>query len=166
MRLPGAYYVATNPARIIYCRKWRRRWTRGSPANQPRSLGVSSPVSTREAPLRPRQENWLRFARKRRSRFLALLLWRLPKAYTGSATVLVDELDASAFQRFFDQFERFWIAGIASNFDVVDRVSMKTRRFCEVSNSPIQCRSCHPDLCTCHSHVIVLLSHASESQVT
>jgi hypothetical protein len=43
---------------------------------------------------------------------------------------------------------------------------MKTCRICEVSNSPIQCRSCHPDLCTCHRHAIVLLSHVSESQVT
>jgi hypothetical protein len=52
----------------------------------------------REAPLRPRQENWLHFAKKRQRRFLALPLWRLPKAYTGSATVLVDELDARGLQ--------------------------------------------------------------------
>jgi len=38
------------------------------------------------------------FRKKRRRRFLALLLWRLPKAYTGSASVLVDELHAGRFQ--------------------------------------------------------------------
>jgi hypothetical protein len=51
----------------------------------------------REAPLRARQGNWLRFAKKSRRWFLALLLWRLPKTHTWTATVLVDELDASRF---------------------------------------------------------------------
>jgi len=38
-------------------------------------------------------ENWVRFARKR-CRLPPLSLCRLPKTYTWSATVLVDELDA------------------------------------------------------------------------
>jgi hypothetical protein len=36
--------------------------------------------------------------RKERRWFLPLRLWRLPKAYTGSTTVFVDELDARGFQ--------------------------------------------------------------------
>jgi hypothetical protein len=39
------------------------------------------------------------FRKKRRRQFLSLLLWRLSKAHTRSATVLVDELHASRFQR-------------------------------------------------------------------
>jgi len=46
---------------------------------------------------RSKQGNWIRFAKKA-SRFSSLLLWRLSKAYTGSATVLVDELYTSAFE--------------------------------------------------------------------
>ena len=96
----------------------------------------------------------------------SLLLWRLAKAHAWSATVRVDELDAGGSQLLFDYFECLWIAGIATNLDVVDRISMETSRFREVSNRPIQRRSRHFHLCTCHRHDIVLLSHVSESQVT
>ena len=42
-------------------------------------------------------ENLGSFRKERRS-FLPLRLWRLPKAYTGSATVFVDELDAGVLK--------------------------------------------------------------------
>jgi hypothetical protein len=46
-----------------------------------------------ETPHRSQQRNWVHFAKKA-SRFSSLLLWRLSKAYAGSAIVLVDELEA------------------------------------------------------------------------
>jgi hypothetical protein len=67
----------------------------------------------------------------------SLLLWRLSKAHTWSASVLVDELDAGGSEFSFDDFECLWIAGVAPNLDVVDRVSVETGRFSEVSNGPI-----------------------------
>ena len=44
------------------------------------------------------QRNWLRFAKNVAGRFSPLRLWRFPKAYTGSALVLVDELDVDCFE--------------------------------------------------------------------
>jgi hypothetical protein len=51
----------------------------------------STPTDFKVAPLRSLTAA---FRKKRRGPFLLpLLLWRPPKAHTGSATVLVDELD-------------------------------------------------------------------------
>jgi hypothetical protein len=47
-----------------------------------------------------RQEKLGSFRKKPRRRFSPLLLWRLPKADTGSPTVLVDERDARGLQVF------------------------------------------------------------------
>jgi hypothetical protein len=40
-----------------------------------------------------RQRNWVRFEKNVAGQFLSLLLWRLSKTHTWSATVLVEELD-------------------------------------------------------------------------
>lgn len=42
------------------------------------------------------REDWVRFAKRCGRRFLPLLLRRLSKADTGSATVLIDELGAGS----------------------------------------------------------------------
>ena len=41
---------------------------------------------------------------------------------------------------------------------------MEMGRFCKVPNRPIQGSTGHPNLCTCHSHLIVLSSHVLMSQ--
>ena len=106
------------------------------PANQPRSLGVSSLVSAREAPLRRRQENWLRFAKKRRGLFSALLLCRLPKTEAGSATVFVDELHASFLEGAFYYLKSrsTWLAPLL--FEMVDRHDGNARSISQVLLAP------------------------------
>jgi hypothetical protein len=44
--------------------------------------------------------------KKRRSRLLPLVLWRLPKAHAWPATVFVDELDASGLKRVANDLQR------------------------------------------------------------
>jgi hypothetical protein len=41
---------------------------------------------------------------------------------------------------------------------------MKAGRTSQIPNGPIQCRTRHPDLCTCHRHGTVPLSHVTASQ--
>jgi hypothetical protein len=99
---------------------------------------VSNPLGLppREASLRPRQENWLRFAKKRRRRFLTLLFWRLPKTKAGSATVFVDELHASFLEGAFYYLESrsTWLAPLL--FEMVDRHDGNARSISQVLLAP------------------------------
>ena len=52
----------------------------------------------------------------------------LAQADAGSAPVLIDELDAGPAQRLFDELEGLRIPRAATDLDIVDRVSMSTRR--------------------------------------
>jgi len=74
----------------------------------------------------------------RRTGLLAGLFFsRLSKSYTRATAVLVDKLDASGSQSMLNNLKRFRITGITANFNIVDRISMKTRRFREVPDSQI-----------------------------
>ena len=65
----------------------------------------------------------------------------------------------------FDQGNRLLVSRVATDLDIRDRVSMKTCRLSQVPNRPIQRSTRHPDLCTCHRHEAVPLSHVTRSQL-
>jgi hypothetical protein len=65
----------------------------------------------------------------------------------------------------FDQGNRVQVSRVATHLDIRDRVSMKTRRLSQVPNRPIQRSTRHSDLCTCHRHEAVSLSHVTKSQL-
>src|SRR4051794_15952342 len=94
------------------------------------------------------------------------LAFRFFEANPRSSAILVDELDASSSQSLLNKLKRFRITGKTTHFNIVDRVSMQTCRIREVPDSQIQRCTSHAYLCTCHRHLIVLLSHVLESQVS
>src|SRR5262245_28535355 len=76
----------------------------------------------------------------------------------------IRELDTGTRQHCFDYGKTLWVAGIPADLDIVDCISVKPCCFGQVPHSPIQCGSSHPYLCTCHRHMIVLLSHVPLTQ--
>jgi hypothetical protein len=89
---------------------------------------------------------------------------KLPEAHARPAPILVDEFDPGASQHRFNRRERCRITGIPADLKIGDRVPMQAGRFREVSHGPIESRPSHPNLCTCHSHRVVLLSHVLKTQ--
>src|SRR5450759_904804 len=89
---------------------------------------------------------------------------KLPEAHARPSPILVDEFDPGASQHRFNRSERCRITGIPADLNIGDRVPMQASRFREVSHGPIQSRSSHLNLCTCHSHRVVLLSHVLTTQ--
>jgi hypothetical protein len=74
----------------------------------------------------------------RRTRlFAGLSFSKLSKSYTRATAVLVDELDAGGSQSMLNNLKRFRITGITTNFNIVDRISMKTCRFREFPDGQI-----------------------------
>ena len=86
---------------------------------------------------------------------------RLLKAYA----ILWQKLYARFSEHTFDQGNRVLVSRVATHLDIRDRVSMKTGRLSQVPNRPIQRSTRHPDLCTCHRHEAVPLSHVTKSQL-
>jgi hypothetical protein len=76
-----------------------------------------------------------------------------------AAAILIDKLDASLLQNALHQFERFWVTRVTADLYIRDGIAVKACRFGKVSDGPIQGRASHPQLCTCHRHCIVLMSH-------
>ena len=89
---------------------------------------------------------------------------RLPEAHARPSPILVDKFDPGASQHRFNRSERCRITAIPADLKIGDRVPMEAGRFREVSHGPIQSRPSHPNLCACHSHRIVLLSHVLKTQ--
>src|SRR5450631_1947476 len=84
---------------------------------------------------------------------------KLPEPHARPSPILVDEFDPGASQHRFNRSERCRITAIPADLKIGDRVPMEAGRFREVLHGPIQSRPSHSNLCTCHSHRIVLLSH-------
>jgi hypothetical protein len=63
---------------------------------------------------------------------------RLTEPDARTASVLVDELDAGGLQYFSDFGDGFLVSAVTANFNVRDRVSVRTGSLCEISHSPIQ----------------------------
>ena len=85
---------------------------------------------------------------------------RFMKAYA----ILWQKLYARFSEHTFDQGNRVLVSRVATHLDIRDRVSMKTGRLSQVPNRPIQRSTRHPNLCTCHRHEAVPLSHVTKSQ--
>ena len=86
---------------------------------------------------------------------------RLLKAYA----ILWQKLYACFSEHTFDQGNQVLVSRVAAHLDIRDRVSMKTGRLSQVPNRPIQRSTRHPDLCTCHRHEAVPLSHVTKSHL-
>ena len=82
------------------------------------------------------------------------------KAYA----ILWQKLYARFSEHTFDQGNRVLVSRVATHLDIRDRVSMKTGRLSQVPNRPIQRSTRHPNLCTCHRHETVPMSHVTKSQ--
>jgi hypothetical protein len=89
---------------------------------------------------------------------------KLPKAHARPSPILIDEFDPGASQHRFNRRERCRITGIPADLKIGDRIPMQAGRFREVAHGPIQSSPSHPNLCTCHSHCVVLLSHVIKTQ--
>jgi hypothetical protein len=85
----------------------------------------------------------------------------LLKAYA----ILWQKLYARFAERPFHQGNRVLVSRVATDLDIRDRVSMKTGRLSQIPNRPIQRSTRHPDLCTCHRHDTVPLSHVTKSHL-
>ena len=81
------------------------------------------------------------------------------KAYA----ILWQKLYARVSEHTFNRGNRVLVSSVPTDLEIRDRVSMKTRRVGQVPNGPIQRSTRHPDLCTCHRHEAVLLSHVTKS---
>ena len=89
---------------------------------------------------------------------------KLPEAHARPSPILVDEFDPGASQHRFNRSERCRITGIPADLNIGDRVPMEAGRIRKVSHGPIQSRPSHLNLCTCHSHCLMLLSHVLTTQ--
>jgi hypothetical protein len=84
---------------------------------------------------------------------------RLLQSYASPTTVLVDEFNARSGKHASYKSKASRITCIPPDLDVRDGVAMESCRFRQISDGPVQGGACHSYLCTCHSSLIVLLSH-------
>ena len=139
----------------------RRLWT----GDHSRAHAAKSPTA-QALLLRPIRGKYSRASHKQRQTAAKLPtlmsgIRRLLKAYA----ILWQKLYARFSERTFHQGNRVLVSRVATHLDIRDRVSMKTGRLSQVPNRPIQRSTRHPDLCTCHRHETVLLSHVTRSQL-
>ena len=88
----------------------------------------------------------------------------LLQAYSRAAAILRDELHPGIRKRSFQCLQSGGIAGVPANFKVCDRISMKSAGIGEIPNRPVQGRPSHSNLCACHRHGVVPLSHVPCAQ--
>jgi hypothetical protein len=87
------------------------------------------------------------------------------RSFMKAYAILWQKLYARFSDHVFDQGNRVLVSRVATHLDIRDRVSMKASRLSQVPNRPIQRSTRHPDLCTCHRHEAVPLSHVTKSQL-
>jgi hypothetical protein len=139
----------------------RRLWT-GDHSCAHASKSPTAPTQF----LRPLQVKYSRANHKERQSAAKLPtlmsgIRRLLKAYA----ILWQKLYARFSERTFHQGNRVLVSRVTTHLDIRDRISMKTGRLSKVSNRPIQRSTRHPDLCTCHRHETVPLSHVTKSHL-
>jgi hypothetical protein len=59
------------------------------------------------------------------------------KSHAGPTSVLIDEFNASPAEHGLNKFKRSLVAGISSDFDVRNRIAVKTGRIRKLANRPI-----------------------------
>ena len=130
-----------------------------------RAHAAKSPTAQAQL-LRPIRGKYSRASHRQRQTAAKLTTFmtgirRFMKAYA----ILWQKLYARFSEHTFDQGNRVLVSRVATHLDIRDRVSMKTGRLSQVPNRPIQRSTRHPDLCTCHRHETVPLSHVTKSQL-
>jgi hypothetical protein len=75
--------------------------------------------------------------RRRLDLFGSLDPLTLAKAYAWTATVLVDEFDPCGNKGSFNLLKRRRVAGVSTDFNVIDCIPMKARCLGQVPNSPV-----------------------------
>jgi hypothetical protein len=134
--------------------------------NPPRTRAHVAKSSTAQTPrLRPIGRQHLRTRHRQRQTAAKLMAF-----ITGIRTImkapatLGHKLYACFSEYIFDQRKRVLVSCVAIDLDIRNRVSMKTGRLSQVPNRPIERSTRHPDLCACHRHESVSMSHVTVSQ--
>jgi hypothetical protein len=166
-------FIGGSDARIIMgddeaalLRLWREKRGEAEPEDLSTNLIVQLGVATEDLNRRWYERNTGPENSTQCARYLFAFFgcMKLPEAHARPSPILVDEFDPGASQHRFNRRERCRITGIPADLKIGDRVPMQAGRFREVSHGPIESRPSHPNLCTCHSHRVVLLSHVLKTQ--
>ena len=146
-------------------KSWRSLYlTTGNPA---RTRADAAKSSTAQAlllrPIRGKSSRTSHKQRQTAAKLPTLMsdIRRLLKAYA----ILWQKLYARFSEHTFDQGNRVLVSRVAAHLDIRDRVSMKTGRLSQVPNRQIERSTRHPDLCTCHRHGTVPMSHVTTSHL-
>jgi hypothetical protein len=87
------------------------------------------------------------------------------RSFLKAYAILWQKLYARFSEHTFNQGSRVLVSCVATDLDIRNRVSMKTGRLSQVPNRPIQRSTRHPNLCACHRHKTVPLSHVTASHL-
>jgi hypothetical protein len=178
---PRAHFFRGSEARIIMSgegvaliRSWHEQ---NAQMKSQRSFGVitgaSRPTRAHAAQSSTAQTQFLRPIRGKYSRAghrqrqasanLATFMTNI-RRFIKTYAILCQKIYTRFSENTFNQGNRVLGSRVATDLDIRDRVSMKTGRLSQVPNRPIQRSTCHPNLCSCHRHETVLLSHVTTSQ--
>jgi hypothetical protein len=81
-----------------------------------------------------------------------------PQTNARTTPVLLNEIDSRVSKSGLYCSQGSGITSIATDLDVSDRISVDTSSLSELAHRPVHGCPRHSYLCTCHRHVIVLLS--------
>jgi hypothetical protein len=138
-----------------------RLWT-GDPS---RARAAKSPTA-QALPLRPIRRKYSRYNQRQRQTAAKLTTFMTgTRSFMKAYAILWQKLYARFSEHTFDQGNRVLVSRVTTHLDICDRVSMKTGRLSQVPNRPIQRSARHPNLCICHRHETVPLSHVTRSQL-
>src|ERR1700691_2293967 len=87
------------------------------------------------------------------------------RSFMKAYAILWQKLYAGFSEHTFNQGGRVLVSRVATDLDIRNRVSMKTGRLSQVPNRPIQRSARHPNLCACHRHETVPMSHVTTSHL-
>jgi hypothetical protein len=162
---PRCHFLSGSDARAVIrmdeAALTRRPWT----GDHSRAHAAKSPTAQAQF-LRPFRAKYSRAASQRQWQTAAKLTTFMTgiRIFMKTYAVLWQKLYARFSEHTFDQGNRVLVSRVATDLDIRDRVSMKTGRLSQVPNRPIQRSTRHPDLCTCHRHETVPMSHVTNPQ--
>jgi len=164
-RKPGhCQFIGASDARIINSSDEAaliRLWT-GDPSH----ARAAKSLTAQALRLRPIRDKYSRASHGQRQTATRLTTFMTGiRCFMKAYAILWQKLYARFSERTFHQGNRVLGSRVATDLDIRDRVSMKTGRLSQVPNRPIQRSTRHPDLCTCHRHETVPLSHVTKSHL-